>query len=117
MGYGFSRGLWYASGGQRITRVASRSSQPETESNRRTVMTVRKMAIAFVLSIVAGIVVGGILMGLVGLLVAGPEGVANGVIWGVLLGALGGVGAAGYIGYEGWSAFMRQMGDLFFRRR
>jgi len=66
--------------------------------------------ILFVL--VGGVAIGALAIGLFAFLVAGKEGLVNGLIWGAVLGLVGGGSATGHLIYTYyWSDFAGQVGD------
>jgi hypothetical protein len=70
-------------------------------------MSPKELFLAVVLNLVAGALIGGLLVGFLGFLVAGWAGVLNGLIFGVL----GGITISTYVGFSFWEGFAHRLGD------
>jgi hypothetical protein len=73
-------------------------------------MDLRVLLTKLLLGILFGAVIGTVLVGFLGLLVAGWEGLVNGAIWGFFLGLFGGVSLAGIVEWSYWKNFMTRLG-------
>jgi hypothetical protein len=73
-------------------------------------MSPKELFLAVVLNLVAGALLGGLLTGFLGFLVAGWAGVLNGLIFGAAFGILGGIGASAYVGFAFWEGFAHRLG-------
>jgi hypothetical protein len=74
-------------------------------------MSPKELFLAVVLNLVAGALIGGLLVGFLGFLVAGWAGVLNGLIFGAAFGILGGITISAYVGFSFWEGFAHRLGD------
>lgn len=80
-------------------------------------VSVKEWFAVLLLNLFSGAIVGALLLGLIAFLVAGWEGVLNGLIFGAAFGTLAGIGASTYIGYSFWEGFARRLGAGLNRER
>ena len=74
--------------------------------------------VKFLLVLVVGTVLGGVVLGVIGFLLAGREGFINMGIWGLALGFLGGIseGFAMLMGTHIWTGYAQRWGEASFKK-
>ena len=73
-------------------------------------MSSKELFLAVLLNLVAGALVGGLLVGILALAAAGPPGLLNGIIFGAALGTLAGIAISAYVGFSFWEGFAHRLG-------
>jgi hypothetical protein len=80
-------------------------------------MSVKQWFAVLLLNLFAGALLGALLLSVIAFLVAGWEGVVNGLLFGAAFGTLAGIGASTYVGYSFWEGFARRLGASRNRER
>jgi hypothetical protein len=81
-------------------------------------MTGRISILKFLLVLIGGTALGGLVLGVFGFLLAGKEGFVNMLYWGLALGFLGGIseGFAMLIGVHYWTGYVERFGKSWFKK-
>lgn len=81
-------------------------------------MTGRISIVKFLLVLIGGTALGGLVLGIFGFLLAGKEGFLNMVSWGLAIGFLGGIsnGLAMLIGVHYWTGYAHRFGSESFKK-
>ena len=73
-------------------------------------MNLKTLFLRVLAAMLMGSFVGALLLGVIGLLLAGWQGLFNGATWGALLGIFAGVSLAQFVDWSYWSNFMTRLG-------
>jgi hypothetical protein len=73
-------------------------------------MPPKELFATVLLNLIAGALIGGLLVGFIGFLAAGWAGVLNGLIFGAAFGILGGIATSAYVGFNFWEGFAHRLG-------
>lgn len=81
-------------------------------------MTGRISVLKFLIILVGGTALGGLVLGIFGFLLAGKEGFVNMGYWGLVIGFLGGIsnGFAMLIGVHYWTGYAERFGKAEFKK-